>query len=190
METTNNKTERAPGYYWVLVSNENYEICHWTGLVWERHGNQTYGTFHDEFFADIEETPIVREPEKVKESDTKRGFPFKLPCKYDQEGQIIFDADGRMMLDVRGWGYIQYLKPNPEKIQDDFAQFVVDSINGVVGEPLVKGETEAEKLLAEIYLTPDHGDFLGMTFWKRVQDWYHSRPKFSLPLDTDTKTKE
>jgi hypothetical protein len=54
---------------------------------------------------------------------------YKLPCKYEKDGQMIFDADGKLMLDVRGWGYIQYLKPDPEKMQDDFGNYIAKVIN-------------------------------------------------------------
>ncbi len=67
--------------------------------------------------------------EEIKQQQLAAIKNFKLPCHYEQYGQIIHDADGRMMLDVRGWGYLQYLKPNPEELQDNFAGFIVRAIN-------------------------------------------------------------
>ena len=52
---------------------------------------------------------------------------------YDKLGQIIFGRDGsQMILDVRGWGFIQNQFKTEEaagKFQDNFGQFVVDAIN-------------------------------------------------------------
>lgn len=53
---------------------------------------------------------------------------IKFPVRYDDSG-IIMDADGKMLLQVRGWGWIQYLKGNSEKMQDDFGKKIADLIN-------------------------------------------------------------
>ncbi|MCK5492484.1 MAG: hypothetical protein KAJ14_05170 [Candidatus Omnitrophica bacterium] len=34
---------------------------------------------------------------------------IKLPVKSDNMGLYIFDADGNMVMQVRGWGRLQYL---------------------------------------------------------------------------------
>lgn len=56
--------------------------------------------------------------------------------KYDPAGQMIFGGNKKtgdnLILDVRGWGTIQYMFKDPrdaQKFQDDFGQFVVDAIN-------------------------------------------------------------
>lgn len=51
---------------------------------------------------------------------------IKAPVKYDHG--YIWDADGNMIAQVRGWGRLQYL-PNPEDKQDSIGQFVADAIN-------------------------------------------------------------
>lgn len=52
----------------------------------------------------------------------------KYPVKYSSLGTYIYDADDKMIADVRGWGWIQKLD-QPEKTQDEIGQFIVDAIN-------------------------------------------------------------
>jgi len=41
----------------------------------------------------------------------------------------IFSDDNKFMI-VRGWGRLQYIKTDkPEKIQDEFGQWVIDTLN-------------------------------------------------------------
>lgn len=62
-------------------------------------------------------------------------------ARYDKPGQMIFgqteDGD-QLIVDVRGWGAIQYLFKNKngtydlnkaEKFQDELGQFITDAIN-------------------------------------------------------------
>jgi hypothetical protein len=49
-------------------------------------------------------------------------FPVKLEHGY------IYDADGNMITQIRGWGRLQYLE-NGEAKQDTIGQFVTDAIN-------------------------------------------------------------
>ena len=53
---------------------------------------------------------------------------IKFPLKYDADGQIIFDGDGNIFLNIRGWGSLQYLE-NGEQIQDAVGEFVVEILN-------------------------------------------------------------
>lgn len=48
--------------------------------------------------------------------------PVKVVCG------MVHDAEGNHILDIRGWGRIQYYE-NAEGIQDKIAQWVVDAIN-------------------------------------------------------------
>lgn len=41
----------------------------------------------------------------------------------------ISDSKGHHILDVRGWGFIQYLGEGAEQLQDDIGQWVVDTLN-------------------------------------------------------------
>lgn len=56
---------------------------------------------------------------------------LSFPLKYDDHGQVILDADGNHLLDVRGWGRLQYL-PNGRYIQDAIGVFVAQSLNQAV----------------------------------------------------------
>jgi len=55
------------------------------------------------------------------------------PFRYDKYAQSIFDKEGNMALDVRGWGHIQQFFKNEDgtireeeagKFQDDFGKHV------------------------------------------------------------------
>jgi hypothetical protein len=53
---------------------------------------------------------------------------YKKPFHFDEYGQMIFDANNEHVLDIRGWGRIQYL-PDAEAKQDTFGRFVADMLN-------------------------------------------------------------
>lgn len=55
-------------------------------------------------------------------------LPISFPVKYSELGTYIYDANDKMIADVRGWGWIQKL-PHPEATQDAIGQFIVDAIN-------------------------------------------------------------
>lgn len=42
--------------------------------------------------------------------------------------QKVTDAEGNMLVDIRGWGRLQYFKDG-DKLQDKIAKWVVDAIN-------------------------------------------------------------
>jgi len=50
---------------------------------------------------------------------------YKPPFTYDPQGQMIFDSLSRLVLDVRGWGWIQHLHDS-EAIQDSFGKWVAE----------------------------------------------------------------
>ena len=49
------------------------------------------------------------------------------PFTKDDVG-YIYDSNMVVVAQIRGWGHFQYL-PNAEKLQDEFAQFIVDAMN-------------------------------------------------------------
>ena len=53
---------------------------------------------------------------------------FKFPLKYDIYGQSILDQDNNKVLDIRGWGHIQYLE-DAENIQDNIGEYICNLIN-------------------------------------------------------------
>lgn len=68
---------------------------------------------------------------ELEELKTKYPLAFdtiKLPVRYDNEGQLIFDANENMIADVRGWSYIESL-PDPEQRQDQIGELICELIN-------------------------------------------------------------
>jgi|JI9StandDraft_2_1071091.scaffolds.fasta_scaffold86216_3 hypothetical protein len=69
---------------------------------------------------------------------------IKLPLRYIQEGGYIFDADNKMILEIRGWGWIQKLKKeeigkSQAEFQDDLAKYIVTLLNeGLLDTSFVK----------------------------------------------------
>ena len=53
---------------------------------------------------------------------------IKTPVTYSSLGTYINGADGRMIADVRGWGWIQKLD-NPMTTQDEIGMFIAEAIN-------------------------------------------------------------
>lgn len=63
---------------------------------------------------------IIRGEQAIK-------FPLKKPF-----GGWISDANDNHILDMRGWGYLQYHSEGQEaaaKLQDDIAEWVVQTLN-------------------------------------------------------------
>lgn len=57
---------------------------------------------------------------------------FKKGVKYINGPQMIFTSDDDHVLDIRGWGRIQYMfndKRDALKFQDDIGKWVADAIN-------------------------------------------------------------
>lgn len=54
--------------------------------------------------------------------------PVKYPVRYSELGTYIYDAEDKMIADVRGWGWIQKLK-EPELKQDAMGEFIAAAIN-------------------------------------------------------------
>jgi len=52
----------------------------------------------------------------------------KLPLRYDDYGQMIFDSNGNLFIEVRGWGKFQY-KDNGQEVQDSFGKMITDAFN-------------------------------------------------------------
>ncbi len=51
-----------------------------------------------------------------------------FPVRYDNYGTSIFDESNNQILDIRGWGRLQY-SDNAEELQDSIGKFVADAIN-------------------------------------------------------------
>lgn len=50
-------------------------------------------------------------------------FPLKI------EHGWVSDKLGHHILDIRGWGYIQYADKNAEEIQDSIGEWIVKTLN-------------------------------------------------------------
>ena len=57
------------------------------------------------------------------------------PFKYDDFGQMIFDKDNNLCLDVRAWGLLQYEK-DAEALQDSFGEAVAEALNEIAKKRL------------------------------------------------------
>lgn len=53
---------------------------------------------------------------------------IKGPLKYDSYGQMIWDSNNHHLVDIRGWGFLQYFEDG-ELAQDAFGQMIVDAFN-------------------------------------------------------------
>ena len=56
---------------------------------------------------------------------------FVAPFKYDDYGQMIFDKDNNLVVEIRGWGHIQHLD-NPQERQDDIGNLITHLLNEVL----------------------------------------------------------
>lgn len=55
-----------------------------------------------------------------------------FPLKYDDMGQTIWDANGGMVMQIRGWGRLQYHSEGQEaaaRLQDEIGRWVVKTLN-------------------------------------------------------------
>lgn len=69
---------------------------------------------------------------------------LKAPYRADVNGGYIFNADGLMFAQIRGWGQLQY-EPNPRETQDEHLQYLVDALN-------LKAELDAKEAEHNAYL--------------------------------------
>lgn len=75
---------------------------------------------------------------------------FKQPLRYDKEDQRIFDADNRLVVDVRAWGYLSSTIQNQQlamQIQDALGEMIAKAFNHCYSEVnfhkhVVSGKTE------------------------------------------------
>jgi hypothetical protein len=72
---------------------------------------------------------------------------IKYPVKFEKGCGMFFDADDKHFADVRGWGYIQYLKVDgvkPEELQDELGLFIQNAINEKLTSLCVIARTEGD----------------------------------------------
>lgn len=51
-----------------------------------------------------------------------------FPVRFDKNEIAILDSDDNKIIDVRGWGRLQYL-PQPIKIQESIGEYIADLMN-------------------------------------------------------------
>lgn len=87
-------------------------------------------------YLNINDTTYIRQDKAIKIMEAfvaEKVYPvtdklirgiYKKPFKYDEHGQMIFDANNEHVVDVRGWSHLQ----NMEK-QDKFGEFLTGLLN-------------------------------------------------------------
>jgi len=68
---------------------------------------------------------------------------FQPPFKYDDYGQMIFDKNNQLVLDVRGWGFLQ-CEDKPQELQDSLGSQVVEALNNYAQQRLSEIKTSDE----------------------------------------------
>jgi GTP-binding protein EngB required for normal cell division len=53
---------------------------------------------------------------------------YKAPFTYEEYGQFIFDKENQMIVDIRGWGYLQRFS-DAVQIQDNVGKLITDFLN-------------------------------------------------------------
>lgn len=55
---------------------------------------------------------------------------LKAPFRYDDYGQMIFDGNGNLVLDVRMWGMLQR-ESDGQKLQNDFGRMIAEILTSI-----------------------------------------------------------
>jgi hypothetical protein len=81
---------------------------------------------------------------------------FNLPVWGDTEGEYIYDKDGKMLLQTRGWSWIQETK-NPMETIRQIQRLTVNAINYYFGSPIEreKRSIQLEDTIAEVAIKLD-----------------------------------
>lgn len=53
---------------------------------------------------------------------------LKFPVRYDRLQQTIWDADGLMVCDIRGWGKLQFMNKSEDR-QDAIGELISNLLN-------------------------------------------------------------
>lgn len=55
---------------------------------------------------------------------------YRFPFEYNDGSQQIFDADARLVLDIRGWGWLlKFGETEAITIQDNLGKLIVNFLN-------------------------------------------------------------
>lgn len=87
-------------------------------------------TIDEEWTDHLSRRPAASYIDKVTFRSIHDGYKF--PFAHDDFGQMVFDADNRQVLDIRGWGHLQYkFKDANDAIarQNQLGQVIVELLN-------------------------------------------------------------
>jgi hypothetical protein len=72
--------------------------------------------------------PLWNPIERKMEPFPKAKALIHFPVRYDEQGQMIFDSENHLIVDIAGWGRIQYKDQAVEKM-DELGEFIAHCIN-------------------------------------------------------------
>jgi len=99
------------------------------------------GKEEDEIFIkNIKEQRAEKRKAVSKPASVPCYAPFKPPFKYDGMGQCVFDNDGQLILNIRGWGFLTgtggglgYDAEKAASIQDKIGERITQIMNEDAG---------------------------------------------------------
>ncbi|SKB49517.1 hypothetical protein SAMN05660776_1398 [Salegentibacter holothuriorum] len=72
---------------------------------------------------------------------------LKFPVNYDSRNQTIWDANGMMVCDIRGWGKIQFMRKSEDR-QDAIGDLIANLLNKYHRNKNAKIDEELFRMLA------------------------------------------
>jgi hypothetical protein len=66
---------------------------------------------------------------------------IKPPFHYDDYGQMIFDKNNNLVIDVRMWGLLSKYE-NPEELQDGFGKMLAETLTNIAQQQLSDSESK------------------------------------------------
>lgn len=85
---------------------------------------------------------------------------IKFPVRYDVFGGGYFwDADNKMILQMRGWGWLQKLKGGEEK-QDALGRWIAETLNASNELAALEAENEWREIRTDWDLPTENGEYL------------------------------
>lgn len=96
---------------------------------------------------------------------------YKPPFWYDAEsGGYVFDQNGTMIMEVRGWGHLCSKLDDDEawKVQEEIGKSIVSALNSLVSQPVTQS-SELLEALKDVHGDPGF-DFLSDDTAKAVAD--------------------
>jgi hypothetical protein len=108
----------APQIHQAIPFDTQFDCIYSHGQEWEEGRGSKKGHYEHRIH-EVEENTLFEQ--KILEV-------YQLPLSYDRDSQSIFDAKGKMISDIRGWGFLQY-KKDAEKLQDTLGEMIAKAFN-------------------------------------------------------------